>query len=70
MGSTVEVCVESAEAALAAEAGGADRVELCLAMEVGGLTPAGKEVAETRRCLKIPFRVLIRPRRGLRLYRG
>lgn len=64
MGGTVEVCVESAEAAQAAEAGGADRVELCAAMEVGGLTPSGRAVAETRRRLKIPFRVLIRPRAG------
>jgi len=60
----VEACVESPEGALAAEEGGAGRVELCVALEVGGLTPPDDLVAACVARLSIPVFVLVRPRAG------
>src|ERR1700712_3387387 len=57
-----EVCVESAGGARAAAHGGADRIELCAALELGGLTPSAgllEAVVDI-----IPTHVLIRPRAG------
>ena len=44
----LEVCVESARAAAVAEAGGADRIELCRDLAVEGLTPGTRLLSETR----------------------
>lgn len=60
----VEICVTSAASARAAQQGGADRVELCRDLTVGGLTPAEDVLRETCRSLQIPVHVLIRPRAG------
>lgn len=60
----LEVCVDSVESALAAVAGGADRLELCGNLIVGGTTPDIHLYEEIRRCTNIPVRVLIRPRFG------
>lgn len=59
-----ELCVESLEAALAAEAGGATRVELCSELSIGGVTPSFDMMAATVKTLSIPVYVLIRPRGG------
>jgi copper homeostasis protein len=59
-----ELCAESREAACAAEAGGADRIELCAELERGGLTPGAELIAASVRALAIPVYVLIRPREG------
>lgn len=59
-----EACVETVEEALAAEAGGADRVELCTRLDVGGLTPEPELLAACRARLSIPIFVLLRPRAG------
>lgn len=60
----LEACVETVEAAMAAEAGGAHRVEVCVQLDLGGTTPpAGLIYAAVAR-LGIPVFVLIRPRAG------
>lgn len=60
----LEVAANSIASVLAAEAGGADRVELCSALEVGGLTPSYALIAMACERLSIPIHVLIRPRAG------
>ena len=60
----VEICVSDVESAVAAEAGGADRVELCDNLSVGGTTPSAGAIALSCRCLSIPVSILIRPRAG------
>ena len=64
----LEVAANSLASALAAEAGGADRVELCTGLELGGLTPSWAQIAQVRERLSIPLYVLIRPRAGDFLY--
>jgi copper homeostasis protein len=61
---TIEICTGDLESALAAGKGGADRVELCDNLEVGGTTPSAGTIAEACRRLAIPVHVLIRPRAG------
>lgn len=60
----LEACVQGIASALAAEAGGADRVELCEDLAVGGVTPSAGTIAIVCRRLTIPVHVLIRPREG------
>jgi copper homeostasis protein len=64
----VEICVGDVASALAAAAGGADRVELCDNLAVGGTTPSAGTIAESCRRLSIPVQVLIRPRAGDFIY--
>jgi len=59
-----EVCAESVEAAQAAESGGADRIELCSQLPIGGVTPEIDLTAAAIRTVSIPVHVLIRPRSG------
>ncbi len=59
----LEVCVDDAAGLAAALAGGADRIELCAALELGGLTPSAGFM-ELARQVAVPVRVLIRPRAG------
>jgi copper homeostasis protein len=61
---TVEICVSDVVSAIAAQEGGADRVELCDNLAVGGTTCSAGAIAETCRRLSIPVHVLIRPRAG------
>jgi copper homeostasis protein len=61
---TLEISVGSAEAAQAAERGGADRIELCADLSVGGLTPAPELLRITRQQISLPIFAMIRPRSG------
>ncbi|MDY2937555.1 MAG: copper homeostasis protein CutC [Fusicatenibacter sp.] len=60
----LEVCTDSVESALAAEQGGATRLELCGNLVIGGTTPSPKLYEEIRKYSRIPMHVLIRPRFG------
>ena len=60
----LEVAANSLASALAAQAGGATRVELCAALELGGLTPSHAQIRLVRERLSIPVHVLVRPRAG------
>jgi len=60
----LEICVESADHAVAAEHGGADRIELCTDLASGGITPSAELMQTVRRQVRIPIHVLIRPRAG------
>jgi copper homeostasis protein len=59
-----EACVDSAAAALAAQEGGAGRIELCGDLSVGGITPSVGDMQRARQGLTIPLHVMIRPRGG------
>ncbi|HOK60059.1 copper homeostasis protein CutC [Tenuifilum sp.] len=61
---TLEVCANSVESAINAQKGGANRIELCENLYVGGTTPSFGCIAETLNQLNIPVHVLIRPRPG------
>ncbi len=56
--------METVEAALAAERGGAQRIELCARLDVGGLTPEEELMRETRERVRLPIFAMIRPRAG------
>ena len=56
-----ELCAETLDACLAAREGGADRIELCTALDIGGLTPDHELVAEAVHRSGLPVHVMLRP---------
>lgn len=64
MRSVLEVCADSTASALAAKRGGADRLELCADLIVGGTTPSLTLVQQVRAETGLPVRALLRPRFG------
>ena len=64
----LEVCVDSVESAVNAERGGADRLELCGDLIVGGVTPSLALYERVREKVNLPIHVLLRPRFGDFLY--
>ena len=59
-----EACVETLEQAMNAEKQGANRVELCGDLSVGGITPSDALVTATVNALSIPIMLMVRPRGG------
>ena len=68
MAGILEVCVDSLASARSAIAGGADRLEPCSALAVGGLTPYGELLRQIRAESDVKIRCLMRPRAGDFLY--
>jgi copper homeostasis protein len=66
----LEISVETLEAALAAERGGADRIELCEDLSLGGVTPSAELFSAVRAQVRVPIFVMIRPRAGDFVYSG
>lgn len=60
---TLEVCVDTSAGLAEAITGGADRIELCAALALGGLTPSAGFMAEAAAC-GLPVMAMIRPRAG------
>jgi copper homeostasis protein len=61
---TLEVAIESADDAKAADGGGANRLELCAALDLGGLTPTIGQIEEVQSVTPLPVMVMLRPRDG------
>lgn len=64
----IEGCVDSYASAMAAAAAGADRLELCANLAIGGTTPSPALFKQVQRDCDVPINVLIRPRFGDFLY--
>lgn len=64
----LEISVESLEGAMAAERGGADRIELCGELAVGGITPSVALMGAAREQVHLPIFAMIRPRAGNFVY--
>jgi copper homeostasis protein len=56
--------VEAVATALAAQRGGADRIELCSNLAAGGLTPSEELMRAAREQIRLPIFAMVRPRAG------
>ena len=60
----LEICANSYQSAVNAQKAGADRIELCAELSVGGITPSFGLLKQVAKEITIPINVLIRPRSG------
>jgi copper homeostasis protein len=60
----LEVIATSSEDCATAQAAGADRIELCCALALGGLTPSAALVQRARAATTLPLMMMLRPREG------
>jgi len=65
---TLEACVETLEDAIAAKSRGANRIELCSALDLDGLTPSRELTRLCTQKLRIPIMAMVRPRGGNFVY--
>jgi len=63
-----EACVEKLDEAILAEKNGANRIELCSRLDLDGLTPHRNMIKNVINSVKIPVKVMIRPRGGNFVY--
>ena len=63
-GAILEICCDTLESALAAEAGGADRIEFCVDLPAGGVTPPQELFGAVKEAVEVPVSVLVRCRAG------
>jgi copper homeostasis protein len=63
-GILLEIIASTVDDCVAAESGGADRIELCAAVSTGGLTPSLGTLIEAKRRVRIPVLAMVRPRAG------
>lgn len=64
----LEICIDSVDSGIIAEAAGADRLELCDNLYEGGTTPSLGTIRLARKEISIPINIIIRPRGGDFLY--
>lgn len=64
MSGILEVCADSVQSAIAAQEGGADRIELCSALVIGGLSPSAAMFRQVKEHTDLKIRALLRPRFG------
>ena len=68
MPAVLEICAGSIKSAIAAQDGGADRIELCDNLSVGGTTPSYGMISICKKIIHIPLFPIIRPRGGDLIY--
>ena len=64
----LEVCVETIQQGLLAENKNADRIEFCHRLDLGGVTPDHDSIRTVVNTIKIPVKIMIRPRGGDFIY--
>ena len=64
----LEACVDTVEQAILAEKNGANRIELCANLSVGGLTPSKYLLLKTKAAVNLPIMAMARPRSGNFIY--
>ena len=64
----LEACVETIQQGLLAEKNHADRVEFCHRLDIGGVTPDRDLIRTAVNTIKIPVKIMIRPRGGDFIY--